>query len=78
MVICTIKYMANKQKASLTEALRTAIAGCELSFKRLEKETGVTRQTLMGFARGKRTIYLEIADRLAAYFGLELVKRKKG
>jgi plasmid maintenance system antidote protein VapI len=56
--------MATKSDAPLTNVLRNAIADCGLSFKRLEKETGVTRQTLMGFVRGERTIYLDIADKL--------------
>jgi plasmid maintenance system antidote protein VapI len=64
--------------STLTTVLRQAIVTSGLSFKRLEKETGVTRQSLMGFAKGQRTIYLDIADRLAAYFGLELKPKKKG
>jgi transcriptional regulator with XRE-family HTH domain len=83
LLICTIKYMARKPLSpspltdSLRQTLRRAIAD-GLSFKRLAEETGITRQSLMGFAKGERTIYLDIADKLAVYFGVELVKRKKG
>jgi plasmid maintenance system antidote protein VapI len=71
--------MEKQIETPLTTVLRKAIADCGLSFKRLEKETGVTRQTLMGFVRGERTIYLDIADKLASYFGLALqpIKAKK-
>jgi plasmid maintenance system antidote protein VapI len=70
--------MEKKRHAPLTTILRKAIADCGLPFQRLEKETGVTRQTLMGFVRGERTIYLDMADKLAVFFGLELAPKRKG
>lgn len=54
------------------------MAECGQSFKRLEKETGVLRQSLMKFVRGKQSLRLDMADRLAAYFGLELREKRKG
>jgi plasmid maintenance system antidote protein VapI len=62
----------------LTDGLRRAIVGSGLSFKRLEKETGVLRQSLMKFVRGEQSLRLDIADRLAAYFGLVLRAKRKG
>ena len=76
--MCTIYYMSKKRKVhrTMTEALRRAIADSELSFKALERETGVVRQSLMKFARGETSLRLDIADKLATYFGIETVRRK--
>ena len=75
---CNIAYMPKKRKSyrSMTEALRAEIAESELSFKALERETGVLRQSLMKFARGEQSLRLDMADKLAAYFGIETVRRK--
>jgi hypothetical protein len=50
--------------------------GSELSFIALERETGVTRQSIMGFVRGERSLRLDMADKLAEYFGIEVIRRK--
>jgi plasmid maintenance system antidote protein VapI len=44
----------------------------------LERETGVTRASIRRFVNGERTLRLDMADRLAAYFGLELRAKRKG
>ena len=62
--------MTNKR--TIAEILRDAINASELSFLALERETGVIRQSLMPFARGEASISLDAADKLAAYFKLEL------
>ena len=59
-------------KLPISEILRAAINASELSFLALERETGVIRQSLMPFARGEVGINIDAADKLAAYFGLEL------
>ena len=59
-------------KQPISEILRAAINASELSFLALERETGVIRQSLMPFARGEVGINIDAADKLAAYFGLEL------
>ena len=73
--------MAKQRKTPepMTETLRRAIDESELSFKALERETGVTRQSVMSFVRGERSLRLDIADKLATYFGLELrpTRRRK-
>jgi len=39
----------------------------------------VTRASITHFVRGTQSLHLEMADRLAAHFGLELqLRRKKG
>ncbi|MDA1053002.1 MAG: helix-turn-helix transcriptional regulator [Planctomycetota bacterium] len=61
---------------TMTEALRDAIAESELSFKALERETGVLRQSLMKFAAGEQSLRLDAADKLAEFFGIEITRRK--
>ena len=70
--------MNSKQRTydTLTEALLDAIEQSELSFKALERETGVLRQSLMKFAAGKQTIRLDAADKLADFFGIQISRRK--
>ena len=72
-----------KRKASkptkpktMTETLRQAIADSGLSFKELQRQTGVVRQSLMKFARAEQSLRLDHADMLAEFFGLELTERK--
>lgn len=60
----------------MTESLKRAIESSELSFKALERETGVTRQSLMAFMKGERTLRLDMADRIADYFGLQIVTQQ--
>jgi plasmid maintenance system antidote protein VapI len=70
--------MRNPEGKPLTSALRQAVIESGMSFKALEKETGVLRQSLMKFVREKQSLRLDMADRLAAYFGLELRPKRKG
>lgn len=48
-----------------------------MSFKAMERETGVVRQSLMKFVRGETSLRLDVADKLAAYFGLVLKAAQK-
>jgi len=63
----------------LQDRLNEAVAAGE-TFRSIERATGVIRQSLMPFAKGECTLRLDKADRLAAYFGLELkpVTKRKG
>ncbi len=62
---------------TITEALRQAIADGDIPFLQLEKKTGVLRQSLMKFARGEQSLMLDAADKLAEFFGLEVIKPKR-
>lgn len=75
---CKTCYMAAKRKTydTMTEALREAITESELSFKALERETGVLRQSLMKFAAGEQTMLLDSADKLAEFFRIETTRRR--
>lgn len=66
--------MSAKRKTydTMTEAILEAIDESELSFKALERETGVSRQSLMKFAAGEQTIRLDAADKLAEFFGISI------
>lgn len=55
----------------LRAALNDAIEAGE-TYRSIERATGIVRQSLMPFARGEQSLRLDIADRLATYFGLEL------
>ena len=61
-----------RDEQPITEALKNAITASGLSIKAIHHETGVSRQSMMHFVRGTRTLRLDIADKLAAYFELDL------
>jgi plasmid maintenance system antidote protein VapI len=62
----------HEPKTPMTDPLRQAIVDSGLPLLRLANETGVARASLIRFVRGDTSIRLDIADRLAEYFGLEL------
>jgi plasmid maintenance system antidote protein VapI len=63
----------------LQRTISEAVEAGRTTYLALERETGVTRASIMRFVRGSQSLRLDMADRLAAYFGLELrAKRKKG
>jgi plasmid maintenance system antidote protein VapI len=63
----------------LLRTIRDAVEAGRTNYKALERETGLTRASIMRFVAGKQSLRLDMADRLAAHFGLELrLKRKKG
>jgi plasmid maintenance system antidote protein VapI len=64
--------------APISELLRRTIAESGIPLKTLERETGVARASIMRFVRGSQSLRLNMADRLAAYFGLELQAKEKG
>lgn len=67
---------------TMTETLKQAIADSGLTVLQLEQQTGVLRQTLLKFTRNEQSLRLDMADKLAQFFELELQpapkpKRKK-
>jgi DNA-binding XRE family transcriptional regulator len=76
---CTIPYMAPRldPEGDLSRRLREALRTTDESIRSISTATGVTRQTLMAFRDGKRTIYLDAADRIAAHFRLTLRKETR-
>jgi plasmid maintenance system antidote protein VapI len=65
-----------KPKAPITDLLRLTIAESGIPLLRLSNETDVARASLIRFLRGETSLRLDVADKLAAYFGLELAQRK--
>lgn len=59
-------------EAPITEVLRQAILDSGLPLLQIANETGVQRASLSRFVRGKNSLRLDVADTLAAYFGLQL------
>ncbi len=64
----------------ITDVLRQAILDSGLPLLRIEQDTGVQRASISRFVRGERSLRLDMADRLAVYFGLTLtpIKKRKG
>jgi plasmid maintenance system antidote protein VapI len=60
----------------ISDVLRRAILDSGLPLLRIAQETGVERASISRFVRGERSLRLDKADRLAAYFGLTLVPIK--
>jgi len=59
----------------MTDLLREALTR-SASLRAVERATGVKRQSLMKFARGRQSLRLDKADALAAHFRIEC--RRKG
>lgn len=56
----------------MTDVLRKALVESGLPTLTVSNEAGVARGSLIRFIRGERSLRLDCADKLAAYFGLEL------
>ena len=67
--------MKAQRRSPITDPLKEAIIRSGMAYKTLERETGVQRSSIQRFIDGRQSIRLDVADRLAAYFGLELVER---
>lgn len=78
-MLCTLAYMAPRldPEGELSRKLREALRTTDESIRSISAATGVTRQTLMAFRDGKRTIYLDAADRIATHFRLTLRKESR-
>jgi plasmid maintenance system antidote protein VapI len=62
---------------SMTDVLREAILDSGLPLLTIATETGVERASISRFVRGKNSLRLDIADKLADYFGLALTPTRK-
>ena len=61
----------------MTEVLRATIETSGIPYLELERRTGVRRASIARFVRGETSLRLDIADRLAAYFGIEIRPARK-
>jgi plasmid maintenance system antidote protein VapI len=64
-----------KPPATITDVIRAAVVESGVSYKSLSRETGVARASIQRFVDGRQSIRLDMADRLAAYYGLSLVQQ---
>jgi plasmid maintenance system antidote protein VapI len=62
---------------TLTELLRQALAEAE-SLAGIERAIGLKRQSLGRFLHRRQSLRLDLADRLAAYFGIESRSSRRG
>jgi plasmid maintenance system antidote protein VapI len=62
-------------QAPISDLLRRTIAESGVSYNALQRDTGVTRASIMRFVRGTNSLRLDMADRLAEHFGLSLQKQ---
>jgi plasmid maintenance system antidote protein VapI len=68
---------ASQSNAPISDLLRRTIAESGISYNTLQRETGVTRASIMRFVRGDQSLRLDMADRLAVYFRLSLTIDRK-
>ncbi len=62
----------------ISDQLSLAIAHSGLSLRELGRRVGVDSGVLGRFMRRERGLTLVVADRLAVYFGLHMVARRRG
>ncbi len=65
-----------KQPATMSEILRQVILDSEIPLLTLSKLTGVQRASISRFLNESQSLRLDCADKLAAHFGLMLVKNE--
>ena len=73
------EHTMSNAATTMTDLLRRTIIESGMAMKALERETGVQRLSIVRFVRGEQSLRLDIADKLAGYFGLALqpIKAKK-
>lgn len=72
----------NTRPAPISDLLRHTIAQAvrqgRTKYLTIEQATGVPRASVARFVRGTQSLRLDMADRLAAHFGLGLQAKRKG
>lgn len=63
-------------KQPITKAVKQAIEQSGESLNAIELATGVKRASLSRFMSGQTSLRLDIADKLAVYFGLTITQWK--
>ena len=69
------KPKKKQQPPTMSDVLRETMLAADIPLLTLEQQTGVARASLRFFMRGERSLHLDVADKLATYFGLVLVKQ---
>ena len=67
------------KQGKMTKAIKTAVRESGESLYGICKATGINHDALSRFMRGQTSMRLDLADKLAAYFGIECRRtRRKG
>jgi plasmid maintenance system antidote protein VapI len=66
-----------KRSSPISDALRRAIIDSGEAYNAIERATGISRASILRFVRGEKSFRLDMADRLAEHFGLELSTKGK-
>jgi hypothetical protein len=67
-----------RKEMAVSASLREAVRNSGASLYRISKDSGVPYATLHRFVLGGGNLVLESLDKLCAYLGLELTKKKGG
>ena len=67
----------NTMTALLRQAILQAVEDGD-TYKGLERDTGLSRMSIMRFALGRTSIRLDLADKLAEHFDFEVRQKRKG
>ena len=65
------------KSATMTEALRAAVRESGEPLLRIAQATGVQRASLSRFVAGTTSLRLDVADKLAAHFGIRVSRGKR-
>jgi plasmid maintenance system antidote protein VapI len=76
--IDTDMSLKKKTLRPLSDALKAAIAESGQSFRSIGTATGVEHASINRFVRGERSLRLDVADKLAAYFKLKVTRGGEG
>jgi len=63
----------SEPQSPITDVLKQAVVESGISYKSLSRQTGVARASIQRFIDGRQSIRLDVADRLAVFFGLAVV-----
>jgi plasmid maintenance system antidote protein VapI len=66
-----------RQQDPISDLLRRVIVESGVSYNSLQRETGVTRASIMRFVEGRQSLRLDMADRLARYLHLKLTQENR-
>ena len=67
-----------KEPSPISDLLRRTIVESRIPYLKIEQATGIHRASISRFVSETRSLRLDLADKLAAYFGLALKDTKKG
>lgn len=70
-----------KHSSPISELLRKTISEAinegDTTYLELQRETGITRASIMRFVKGRQFLRLDMADKLAEHFNLELKPKEE-